>query len=116
MKILFYLLIIITISGCENDPRQCFTINARKDTTIVVKRHISYRTFMTVKINGKVDDECLMICYYNHPDVVRKDSSILKNEIINQQTGTGYLYGNEAVIEFKHQNNKNGNLKLEVMF
>jgi hypothetical protein len=117
MKLLIYTFLILTMTGCYSP--QHFSIDARKDTIIVVKREISDRVFMTVGISGEIEDSCLVILYSNYKDksgYVSKREYMLKKGVVKDTLGKSDLYDNKAIIEFKHQNNNSGNLDLEVMF
>ncbi|WP_394991727.1 hypothetical protein [Emticicia sp.] len=118
MKNLFLLFFLLNLSSCGRDFPQHFTINGNSDTTLIVFKAISNRTFMTIRLKGKIDNDCLISLQQNNiPDsLVLKCEFLIKKGIVNDTIGKGDLYDNSAKIIFKHGNNKTGKLNLEVEF
>lgn len=122
MKKLFLLFCILNILGCggDSDFPQHFTINGNSDTTLIVHRVISHRTFMTVRLKGNLENDCLTTLIHN--EISEKDALDLKNDfiikkgIVNDTIGKGDLYNNSVKIIFKHGNNRTGLLNLDVEF
>lgn len=122
MKNLFLLFCVLNILGCggESDFPQHFIINGNSDTTLNVHRVISDRTFMTVRLKGNLDSDCLITLIHN--EIPEKDALLFKNDfiikkgIVNDTIGKGDLYNNSVKIIFKHGNNRTGKLNLEVEF
>ena len=117
MKKYFSLLIIVLLLSCETDDRQYFNIKANADTTIIIKRKVSHRTFMTVKVKGKLESECLILLH----QIVMPEIKAIKGEYVlkgnvNDTLVKGDLYSDYAKLVFKHRNNKAGNLELEILF
>lgn len=121
MKNLLLLFCIFNLScGRDRDFPQHFTINGSSDTTLIVHRVISHKTFMTVRLKGNLENDCLITLIHN--EIPKQDALDLKNEfiikkgIVNDTIGKGDLYNNSVKIIFKHGNNRTGKLNLDVEF
>lgn len=113
-----YLLLLLSLTSCEFNDTQYFSISTKADTTINVKRKIPHQNRMVVIVKGELEDDCMIILKEGKlPDnQVSKRTIILEKGIVNDTLGSPDIYADWGDIVFKHQNNTKGHLNIEVKF
>ena len=103
--------------SCSEKPVfDTYTFDASKDTSFVVRRSsASPANRVVFDITGQLEDSSMLVISYfkNTPNAHNKYEFPLSPGVINWKNRTCDFFEDDAIITFKHLNNKKGKLTIK---